>query len=450
MRLRTIIATMGLLSTAAFLHSQVVSPNNNAAPFAAAFGNGEAATLQYAGENVPSNEFVFSTGYQFSYDTNVLGASDPSGNGDQVHDLNAQVRFLHAGPRWNTTFEYIPYYEFYGKYTQYNRLNQHLSADITATLNPKWSLRLRDSFDDLTNPYGPGSLSGGGLGSPSSLNGTIFVPLASEQGNSSRADLIWTPNGRTNAFIFGGFETRDFSQIVDTGSSLINTQGPSGGAEYSWRSTEHTDIGMLYLFERLKFSGALPVGSPKQLDIHGFLPSFGWQVSPTVQVTAFAGPEIANQTVFPTAPSTALIHDQQVVWAGGGTVSLQKNRTSWYVTPQRIVADGGGYFSYVISTSVEAAVRQQLPFSSLWDVTLAFQAAKNEAFSAESTNLNLVGQSASVELEHPITERIIARARYNFTHQNASQGGPAGADFDRNRISLGINYQWSAAPRLRQ
>ncbi len=450
MRLSTIIATMGLLAATASLHGQVVSPNDNAAPFAAAFGNGDSSTLQYAGEKIPTNEFVFSTGYQFSYDTNVLGASSSSGNADQVHDLNAQIRLLHTGPRWSTTIDYVPYYEFYGKFTQYNRLNQHLNADITATLNPRWSLRLRDSFDDLTNPYGPGSLSGGGLGSPSTLNGTIFVPLASEQGDSARADLVWTPNGRTNAFIFGGFETRDFAQIQNTSTSLINTQGPSGGAEYSWRSTERTDVGMLYLYERLKFSGALPAGSPKQLDIHGLLPSFGWQVSPNMQVTAFAGPEIANQTVFSTVPSAPLIHDQQVVWAGGGTISMQKNRTSWYITPQRIVADGGGFFSYVISTSVNAAVRQQLPVSSLWEVTLAFQAAKNEAFSAESTNLNLVGQSASVELEHPLGERIITRFRYNFTHQNASQGGPTGADFDRNRISLGINYQWSAAPHLRR
>lgn len=450
MRLRTIIATMGLLSSAALLHGQVVSPNNNSAPFAAAFGNGEAATLEYSSDAAPTNEFIFSTGYQFAYDTNVIGAANASGNGDQVHDLNALIRLLHVGPRWNTSIEYVPYYEFYGKFTQYNRLNQHLSADIGAKLNTKWSIRLRDSFDDLTNPYGPSSASGSGLGSPSSLNGTIFVPLASEQGNSARADLVWTPNGRTNAFIFGGFENRNFTQIVDTGDTLINTQGPSGGAEYSWRSTEHTDLGVLYLFERLNFSGALPVGSPKRLDIHGFLPSFGWQVNPSVQVTVFAGPEIANQTIYPIAPSTDLVHEQQVVWSGGGTVSLQKNRTSWYVSPQRIVADGGGYFSYVISTSVEAAVRQRLPFSSIWDATVSFGAAKNEAFSAETTNLNLMGQSAAVELEHPLGERLVTKVRYNFTHQSTAQNGPVGADFNRNRISLGINYQWSTGSRLRR
>ena len=448
MRKSNFIVVMVLLSGSALVRGQVVSPNGNVSPMASTFGNGQSATLKYTGENGITNEFVFATGYQFSYDDNVLGANGSAKQSDEVHDLNANVRLLHVGPRWNTSIEYVPFYEFYNQFTQYNRLDQHLAADFTANLSPRWALRLRDTFDDLTNPYGPGAA--GGLGSPSALNSTIFVPLAAERGNSSRADLVWNQNGRNSAFAFGGYQIRDFTQIVTSGNALINTQGPSGGFEYSWRPSEHTNLAMLYLFERLDFSGALPAGSPSRLDIHGLLPSFGWQPSPRVQVTAFAGPEIANQTVNPIAPSTTPIYAQQIVWAGGGTVSGQAEHTAWYVTPQRIVADGGGYFSYVISTSVNAAVRQELPFPGRWNATVGFEAANNDAFSAETNNINLTGQSASFELQRPFGERIITQVNYNFTHQSGSQALPAGVEFNRNRISIGINYQWNATPRIRR
>lgn len=450
MKIRILTTCFLLVGASSLLHGQVTSPNANAAPVVSTFGNADAATLQYSAESGPINEFLLSTGYQFSYDDNVLGATGNLKQGDQVHDLNAQVQLLHAGPRWNTSIEYIPFYEFYGHFTQYNRLDQHMAADVTATLSPRWAVRMRDSFDDLTNPYGPGGIGGNGLGSPSSLNSTIFVPLASERGNSARADLVWNQRGRNSAFVFGGFENRDFTQIVPGGRSLINTQGPTGGADYSWRTTEHTSVGMLYLFERLDFGGALPVGSPKRLDIHGILPSFGWQPSPTVQITAFAGPEVANQTIQPVAPSTTPTTAQQIVWAGGGTISRQSSRTSWFVIPQRIVADGGGYFSYVISTSINAAIRQELPFASKWDATVEFQAAKNEAFSAETTNINLTGQSATFQLQHPLGERLMTNLNYDFTRQSSSQSNVTGVNFNRNRVSLGISYQWSASPQMRK
>ncbi|HEX7730024.1 MAG TPA: hypothetical protein VF392_13405 [Terracidiphilus sp.] len=445
---KVLIITASLLLLAPVLvRAQVVSPTAVTPPTATAYGNGDSPTLDYFGQAVPTNQFVFATGYQFSYDDNVVALAGSSKKSDEVNDINAQVKISHLGPRWTTSIEYVPFYEFYNEFSQYNRLNQHMVADINAKLNQRWSLRIRDNFDDLTSPSG--SSVNSGSGSPSGLNPSIFVPLAAEQGNNARVDLVWQPNGRNSAFIYGSYENRDFTQIITGGNNLINTRGPNTGAEYTWLPSEHTAIGALYLFSRLDFSGALPVGSPERLDIHGFLPSMGWRPSATMQITAFGGVEFANQTIAPVTPSTARTYKNQVLWAAGGSIAGQRNRTSWYIVPQRLVTDGGGYFSFVVSTSVNAAVRQQLPLPGRWDATINFLAAKNEAFAGQSNSLNLNAQTASVGVEHLFTQSLRAQARYDFIHQTNSNSAPINAEFDRNRVAVGIYYQWTAISQRR-
>ena len=444
-----IIAIAFVLLLPALLQAQPESPVHSTDAAVPPYGSGEQTALQYAGVQTPSNTITLDTGYEGAYDDNVLGATGARRQGDQVHDLSANISILRQTPQMNLLLEYMPFYEFLGRFSQYNRFDQHLSADASFNLGQHWSLRIRDVFDDQMSSYRSGlsSLAASGLGSPSTLNTSIYVPFVDQQSNSSRVDLSWQGNTRNSAFLFGGYEFRNFSGTPSKSVSLLDTRGESAGAEYDWRAREHLTVGLLYLFQRLDFLGTPPVGSPTRLDVHSAYPSIGMRLRPTVQVTAFAGPQFVSATASSAPwPYGVPVVSNQIEWSAGGTLSRQTDKSSWSVSAQRMVSDGGGFFSFVISTNYSAGLRYMLPLQSRWDATWNVGIAQNHALSIGNTTADLYSQGASFGLEHPLRDNVMTRLSYDFINQSGTGSLPVGSDFHRNRVSLGIYFRWTGVP----
>jgi hypothetical protein len=414
-------------------------------------GGVQRMNLKYSGELPATNLFMLDNGYQATYDDNVLGGTGTDRQGDRIQDISAHLTFVRMNPRFKVSVEYTPYYESYGEWTEYNRLDQFLSSDLSFKASARWTIRARETFDDQTGTYPPdlnGSQDTGiNLGSPSTLNTTVYVPLASQQGSSSRMDLIWQPSVRTSVSEFGSYDFRNLSDRSSQSESLMNTNEAAGGAQYAWRVNEHATVGLLYLFQRLNLTGDLPAGSPSRLDSQSILPSLEWRLRPSLEITAFAGPSAVKQIVpLETGAIQISTIDREFSWMGGGTIAGQANRSSWFLSAQRLVNDGGGFLTFVVSSSINAGLRRQLPIPGRYDAIWNIQVVQNRALDTSSGAQNLNSQSATFSLERTFYEYLTARLGYDFTRQTSDEALPLGADFHRNRVSLCIYYHWKRIP----
>ncbi len=186
-----LIALMPLLPLV--LDAQSEGNGGASSPAVMPFGSGQQTSLQYANRQGPKNALMLDTGYETTYDDNVIGVSGAARRGDEEQGFGAHLTVLRQSPKLNAFIEYSPSYEFYAQLREYNRFDQYLGADMELLLSSRWSLRVRDVFDDQSNPYQTelNSPTGNGLGPPSTLNSTVYVPLAAQQSNSTRADLLW-------------------------------------------------------------------------------------------------------------------------------------------------------------------------------------------------------------------------------------------------------------------
>jgi hypothetical protein len=414
-------------------------------------GGVQRMNLQYSGELSASNLFMLDNGYQAAYDDNVLGATGAVRQGDRIQDISAHLAFVRTNPRLKASIEYTPYYEFYEKWTEYNRLDQFLNSDLSLKVSARWTIRARETFDDQTGTY-PSNLNGSqdtgiNLGSPSTLNTTVYVPLANQQGSSSRMDIVWQPSVRTSVSAFGSYDFRNLSDRSSQIESLMNTNEAAGGTQYAWRVNEHSTVGLLYLFQRLNLTGDLPAGSPSRLDSQSVLPSLEWHPRPSLEITAFAGPSSVKQ-IMPLEAGATLGNsiDRQISWMGGGTIAGQTNRSSWFLSAQRLVSDGGGFLAFVVSSSINAGLRRQLPLPGRYDAIWNIQVVQNRALGPSGSAQDLNAQSATFGLERAIHENMTARLGYDFTRQTSDEVLPLGAGFHRNRISFSINYHWKRIP----
>jgi hypothetical protein len=426
---------------------QAVPAGSSAQQAPLPFSGGQQTNLQYAGERFPANAFVLDAGYQASYDDNVLVSSGPGRQGDQVHDFITDLSLFHRSPRLNAVIDYSQSDELYGSLTAYNHIDQRLVTDLGFQLSPHWSSSFHDVFFDQTSPFyqGLNDAATGELGSPSAVNTSIYIPPVDQKGNLVRGDLLWQATVRTSLSAFGGTDYRSFGARQLEGHSLMNTTGESTGAQYAWRTTEHSTLGLLYTFQRLTLSGTLPVDSPSRLDNQSALSSLGWQPRPTIEIALFAGPAFIKQNASNTSADALHTQDSSpVVGEWGATVSQKVGRASWFLSADRIVNDGGGIMGFVVNSTFDVGLRWQLPIRARWDATWNLQAAQNSSLTKDNGAYDSNSQSGSFGLEHPLGNKLIARLGYNFARQSSSGTVPFDSDFHRNRISLGISVHWNA------
>jgi hypothetical protein len=437
--MRRILATMGTVVLSLLsCELQAQSGISIAAETAEIFGSGQRPSVDYAGEKPPTNVFFAETGYYAAYDSNPAGLS-MGAQADLVQDTTGHFVLLHNGPRLDALIEYLPYYEAYQHYSEWNRFNQLFSADVELKATEHWSFRIRDDFTDQTGLYTPqtGESAVSGVGSPTSLNNTVLAPLSNERGNSIRADATYQWSERTSLAAFVGYETRTFSGQIP-GTLLYDTNGESGGGQYAWRASEHTTLGVLYLFQRVDISGQLQPGDATRMDVQSALPTVGWKPRPSVDLEFFGGPQAVKQYGAGPAPLS------QVEWAGGGTLTLQGQRSAVLFTAQRLVSDGGGLLSFVSNSYAAVSVRRRL--LGQWDGTLGLSVAQNQSLGIADGSSNLNAQTASFDLERRLRRNLVFEAGYAYARQTSSGTAPAGADFHRNRVISGLSWQWGTIP----
>lgn len=408
-------------------------------------GNGEKPALSYANDHLPANAMLVQTGYEAAYDTNPLSMSGPV-KADEEQRATLDWLLLHQGSRSQARIEYRPYYEFYARNNAYSCFNQLLAADYMLRLNNRWSGRIRDDFIQQTDPNTPQTteLAPSGIGTPSGLNQTVYVPIGNERENNARVDFSYLGGPRTSLDIFAGYDDRSYSGDSLPGSSTYGTRGPNGGLDYAWRSSEHLTIGILGMVQRMGLSGILPEESGSRMDIASLFPSVGWRPRPTLEMSVFAGPQFTRQFTSDAGATAAATSSIQARWAAGGTMTRKAERTSLFVSAQHMVSDGGGLLTFVTNSFVEAGVRGRL--HGAWDAMADVMIARNNWLPLTVGQGNMNSGFAKLEVTRPLRKGVTLHFGYDFERQTYSGSLPQNSDFYRNHIVTAISWQWRPIP----
>ena len=423
-----------------------------------AFGNGVQPQLTYAGTVAPSNLISFSLSTETGYDSNIgnLGAQPVGG---AFLSLGPNIGVARRGEHLSIDLDYYPRYLFYPGQEQYDNLNQVLALGASYRFGPRVTLEVRDSFSSQSGNFQPGlsnpSSAVPGLGPPTTLNQTVYTGFVRQQNNGLRVDAIYQMSGRTSFTLFGGYNQLHFTGQPPNGQRLLNTRGTSGGLQYAYRLSEHTTLGVLYLYQNFDFEGSQSViGAQSRIAVHSVLASFAWQLSPSVALSVFGGPQyIPSEEYFvpsPTLPGGGVtvgnpLFRSQWNEAAGGTLTKQVEKTAFNLMVQRSVTDGGGLLTAVTSSSLGVGARRKLRRG--WDASLNVTYALTDGLTLPSLpRNNFSSESATLALDHSLSETMTARLSYTFTHQSNVALVPVAATFDRSRVSLSFSYRAKSIP----
>ena len=401
-------------------------PTDANAQLSGIYGSGERSRLSYLGDSFRGRMFIFALDAGATYDDNVF-SNEEERRDDLLYRFGPRIAFRRELKKVIIAFDYHPDFLLFQKTEGRDTVNHRLAFDLGFNIGPRVVLRLRDSLRYRTGIFE--SRAGEDvlfeLGSPTSLNESVFTPLARRFENLARVDLEYSPNPQNLVGVYGGYLQRDLSEVATSVRSFNNTRGFSAGLRYSHRRSRRTTVGAFYQFQRLRFEDV----EESHMLVHSALFTFTRQLSPTVTLELAAGPEYARGTR----------NSSGSRWGGGGSGSLTKQlqNTVFRLFGRRRFTDGGGILTASTATSGGVSVARRLGRRSNLTLRLTYGRTSNGGFQGNST---LESQRASISLNRQLTERFGIRLRYDFIRQRRSGQVSSVSEFNRNRATLALFY----------
>jgi hypothetical protein len=412
-----------------------------APPQPAVYGAGGETPLQYAGEAAPGNQISLSVGVSALYDDNVF-ATNSERFRDEALFFDSHLGLTRQTKRLTATFNYTPFYPLYRQVDQYDRLNHAAVLLLTYRLTPRFFLGLHDTFSYEYGAYPTftGQPIMSGPGSPTALNQMILPYTIRSLSNMSGLDLTFVKSRRTSLTLLGGYNQRKFASQKAT-EPLYNGNGASGGLTFQYRATEQTSLGILLLHQDTTFQGGAVFGNLLRSQVESTFLSVGSRLSPTVTVTVYGGPQYIRSIGRISAKGGIAEHFQG---SGGGSITKQVRATALNLSLQRIISDSGGIYTNVILTNALLGVRRR--FVGRWEANWQGGVARVDASLFQFATGRTDGLTGLLGLNHPLPRGSAFHISYDSIHQLSKGNLPISANFDRNRVTVGIEYQLKAIP----
>jgi hypothetical protein len=421
------------------LGAQTASPAPPPPAQPSVYGSGVQTPLRYAGEVAPVNQLALSMGVSTFYNDNIL-QSNLQRLSDEAVSFESHLALSRQTENLTITFDYLPYFLLYRQVTQFDRLNHNAGLNLTYRVSSHFNLGLHDNFSYQNGVFQ--SLTGqqimSGLGSPTALNQTVFPYTIRTLSNSSGLDLTYVKSQRTSLTLMGGYNQQKFGNQGVAGQPLYNSRGESGGLQYQYRVTEHTSFGLLLLHQDSTFGGGGASGNLR-FQIESASVSVGSLVSPTVTATIFGGAQYIRTIGQPAAG--AGIADQ-VQPSGGVSITKQVRKTALDLSARRTVADGNGLYTLVKNTTAGLGLRRRLMgrWEANWHGDIA--RAEGSQFASERTD----ALSGVFGLNRPLSSGAMLRVSYETVHQLSRGTLAIWENFDRNQVTISIDYKLKAIP----
>jgi hypothetical protein len=405
-----------------------------------AYGSGVQTPLRYAGEAASVNQLSLSMGASTFYDDNVFQRNSQRLSDEGV-SFDSHLTLSRQTENLTISFDYLPYFLLYRQINQFDRLNHTADLNLTYRLGSHFKLGLYDTFSYQNGVFQ--SLTGqqimSGLGSPTTLNQTILPYTIRTLSNLSGLDLMYVKSHRTSLTLTGGYNQQKFGTQGVAGQSLYNSWGISGGFQYQYLVTEHSSFGLLLLHQDSTFRGGEVLGNNPRFQMESAVVSVGSRLSPTVAVTIFGGPEYVR-IIGPSAAGIA----GQFQPTGGGSITKEVRKTALDLSVERAVSGSGGLYTLVKSTTGSLGVRRRLV--GRWEANLQGGAARADTSLLQFARGRTDALSGIFSLDRPLSRGSVFRISYDTTHQLSKGTLPISANFDRNLVTIGIDYQLKAIP----
>ena len=418
--------------------AQTASPGALAPAQGAGFGTGVQTPLRFAGETAPENQVSLSMGASTFYDDNVLQRNSQRLS-DEAASFESHLTLSRQTENVTISFDYLPYFLLYRQIDQYDRLNHTADLNLAYRLGSHFNVGLHGTFSYQNGVFQ--SLTGqqimSGLGSPTTLNQTILPYTIRTLSNSSGLDLTYVKSHRTSLTLTGGYNQQKFGSQVVAGQPLYNSWGISGGFQYQYLVTEHSSFGLLLLHQDSTFRGGEAFGNILRSQTESALVSVGSRLSPTVTVTIFGGPDYVR-IIGPSAVGVA----GQFQPSGGGSITKEVRKTALDLSVQRSVSGSGGLYALVKSTTGSFGVRRRLV--GRWEASLQGGAARADTSLLQFTSARTDALTGGFGLDRPLSRGSVFRISYDTFHQLSKGTLPVSADFDRNQVTIGIDYRLKA------
>ena len=404
------------------------------------YGNGEKAGLNYAGTPSPRNILLLGLNLGTTYDSNVLGTNQqPIGDVDFL--IGPSLSLRREGSRFSLGLSYRPYFRIYRTASGLNSLDQILGFDASYRVSSRFSLRGRTSGSYTNGIFQPNQNQEflPGLGSPTSLNQTVYMPTERQLALSSRIDASYQASLHDSVGLYVGESTLDFKQQVPSEGALQNTQETDAGLLYQHRLSLHSTLGADYQFQDILF------GPSSRTLVHSVFFSYAKQFSPSLTMSVFGGPQYsrANEIV-PVAIGPLTLQVPVLLagwnWGMGGALTKRLDRTVFLLTAQHQVSNGGGLLGAVISTSVGGSVRRQLP--GRWDAVWSGNYANNSSLGSGAPAGSYYSVTAGFGLERSLSDRVSLRFGYDYLSQRGNGQASSVGDFNRDMFSIQFFYRF--------
>jgi len=404
------------------------------------YGDGEKVGLNYAGTSPPRNILALGLNVGSTYDDNILG-NNQQPVGDAAFQFGPSLNVHREGRRLNLALSYQPHFRIYRRASELNVVDQTLGFDAAYRASSRLSFRARTSAFYTTGIFEPirNEEFLPGLGSPSSLNDTLFTPSARQLTWSSRIDASYQASKRDSIDVFAGQSKLDIREQFSNARSLQNTEQKDAGLDYQHRLSPHTTLGINYQYKDIRF------GSDSRDLVHSAFFSYAQQVSPSLMLSVFGGPQFShlNEVVaFLLGPFSFRLPVSLATsnWALGGTLTKQLDKTAFQLTAQHQVSDGGGLLGAVVNSSVGTSIRRRLP--GRWDAIWNAGYANNSRLDSTSTRGSYQSLTAGVGLERSLTEKLSVRGGYDFLHQRGDGQSLLLGSYDRDLLSVQFSYRF--------
>jgi len=405
-----------------------------------AHGESEPAGLSYAGTSPPRNVLMFGFNLGSSYDDNVF-SNNQQRVGDASFLFGPSLNLRREGKSLSLAMDYQPHFRIYRNGSEPGTLDQGLVLDASYRVNSHLAFRARTSASYTTGIFQPSQSAEilSGLGSPSSLNQSVFTPTVKQLSLSSRIDASYQASKHDSVSFYLGQSTLDFKQQVSNESGLQNTQERDAGLLYQHRLSPHSTLGVDYRFQNIHF------GQDSRTLVHSAFFSYAQQISPSLTISVFGGPQYSRLKELFSLPLGPFLLQVPVSstdwnWAIGGALTKRLDRTAFQLTTQHQVSNGGGLIGAVVSNSVGANVRRRL--SRRWDAIWSGTYAQNNSLASGFPTSDYQSETAGFGLERSLTEKLSLRMGYDYLRQRGSGGTLSIADFDRDLWSVQFSYRF--------
>ena len=323
--------------------------------------------------------------------------------------------------------------------SNYTTLNQNARANILWQFAKRWQLAVKDNYIYTNDPFDP-YLTRDSVPTFNDPNPVIYIPQAVTEMNVGSVNLTYQMSEHDSLIFTGG---ENFQRFYNTALANYNSYSYSTGANYQHMFSARLSAGGGYSFTAIDYGHG-----QSRSGIQGITGFASYQLSPTMYVTGFIGPQYtASKDIVPTFcfPGFGCFgyHAQyQAEWSlgEGATFGWSGPRNALRAGFTHQVGNGGGYIGTVRLYQVTANYRRSL--TRKWD----FFAGISYNNSRSITEFNPNGFSnalvGTVAFLRNISQSWNARMYYSAIHQSYRYSLPQSATVGTNGVGITLQYSW--------